>query len=428
MEKKTIIKRLLAGGICALVVAGSFTLGYFTKKWTTSPSVRKAEEVLNLIDKYYVGDPDFDEDVFLTYAVAGSLDVYSEYYSPTAYDQVGLNRQGISKGRLGVSFGNGNSTLIIAVSGNSPAERAGITEGGYITKIKAAEESEFVSVSTYSEFSAQLNKFEKGEPVNIVVSYDGEEKQFTVAKDDYVESYVWYQDDAESFNFARTNGVWTLEKREKPLKSHINEGYAYIRLSSFNGQAASQMSIALGKMKSKGIKKLVLDLCNNGGGYMDILEEISAMLCPGKYGQPVSVVQYKTGEKYEFKMGRNTYDDYSFEKLVILANDGTASASEALIGAVLDYDAQYKKDVARVIVSKNSAGAFRTYGKGIMQTTFELSSGAAVKMTTAKIYWPTSGICIHGKGITPDTDDRVMGVAPSGSASEDAELTAAFGV
>lgn len=427
MNNKIVLKRILAGAICALLVAGSFALGYFVKIWTTSPEARKAEEVLDLIDKYYVGDPDFDEDLFLAYAVAGALDRYSAYYSPADYDQVTLNRQGISKGRLGVSFLADNGTVIASVSGNSPAERAGITEGGRIVKLKP-EGGEFVSFSTYSEFSEELNKYEKGEPLVLGISYDGEVKEFTLAKEDFVESYVWYQDAEESCNFVRTGGVWTLETREKPLKSHVNEGYAYIKFSSFNGQAASQLSVALGKMKSKGIKKLVLDIRGNGGGYMDILEAVASMLCPGKYGQTVALAKYKTGEEYRFKTGRMTYDSYSFEKIVMLANDGTASASEALIGAVLDYDALYEKDVARVIVSQNSAGAFRTYGKGIMQTTFDLSSGSAVKMTTAKTYWPVSNICIHGKGVTPETDERVIGVAPSGSPGEDAELEAAFGV
>ncbi|MBP5308785.1 MAG: hypothetical protein J6Z34_06590 [Clostridia bacterium] len=412
---------IAAGVILALALAGSFTLGFFARQWSLSETARDTLNVLEVIEKNYVGD--FDADEFIRSAVNGSLDRYSAYYTPVEYDEVNLHRSGISQGRVGINF-YGGSNVIYSVTGNSPAERSGITEGGAVVGIKLSEEADYTPVSVYSDFAAVYDTAQKGEAMYLLINYGGTAASFVTSKDDFIESYVWYQNSAESYNFEYNNGKWELAEREKPLKSHVNEGYAYIKLSSFNGAAAVQTEMALEKMRSDGIKKLVLDLRNNGGGYMDILVEIAGRLIPGNDKQVVSSVVYKSGAKYEFSTNNNHYGKYGFEKIVLLGNENTASASEALIGAVLDYDSFYGKNIARVIVSGNAAGSFRTYGKGIMQTTFELSGGRAIKLTTAKIYWPTSGNCIHGKGVTPEIDARVTGVMPVTGA--DAELEAAM--
>ena len=89
----------------------------------------------------------------------------------------------------------------------------------------------------------------------------------------------------------------------------------------------------------------------------------------------------------------------SITDVIVLANDGTASASECLIGALLDYGEKgFSKE--RLILEKNDAGVARTYGKGIMQTTFSLSNGGAFKLTTARMLWPKTKTCIHKTGIT----------------------------
>ena len=420
-SENRLLTRVLAGILCAFALVGAFVLGFFSRQWTLPKAVREAQNVLEIIEKNYVGD--FDEDEFIRSAVQGSLDRYSAYYTPSDYSQVTLHREGVSQGVIGVSFYS-DSNVIYSVSGNSPAERAGISDGGKVVGIKLSAEGEYAPVGSYSEFYSVYAQARRGETFYLKIEYGGEVKEFAVAKGNYIESYVWYQDENGSYNCALDGKEWKLVEREKPLKSHINEGFAYIKLSSFNGAAAEQMELALGKMKENGIKKLVLDLRNNGGGYMDILIEIAGRLIPGKAKQVVSSVVYKSGAKYEFSTTANHYDEYGFERISVLGNEGTASASEALIGAILDYDATNNKNIVRVIVSKASDGTFRTYGKGIMQTTFELAGGSAIKLTTAKIYWPTSGVCIHGTGVTPDTDSRVTGVAPvSGT---DAELEAAM--
>ena len=418
--KKT-LKRILCGSAAVMAVAGAFVLGYFTKVWNTPHAMREIEFVLNTIYKNYDGE--FSETEFIENAVYGSLDPYCAYYAPADYDNVLLQREGINRGRLGISF-SGVTNRISVVSGNSPAERAGITVGGRVVGVKLLSEEEYTEVSDYAGFSAFTEIIEKDVPINLKILYGEEFSEFTVSKGDFVEAYVWYADSEESYNMSLDGDEWKAVKREKTVKEGVREGYAYIKLSSFNAAAATQLKIALSIMKGKGITKLVLDLRGNGGGYMNVLEDVAGLLTPGRGKRTVAVAKYKSGGTYEFFTSGKEYADYNFTKIAVLCNAGTASASEALIGAVLDYDAFENKNIAEVYVSKYTEGVYRTYGKGIMQTTFTSGSGSAVKLTTAHIYWPKSNTLIHGQGITPDTDERVHGVDPV--TGEDAELLAAM--
>ena len=414
-----VLEKAVVAVTVAAVCAGVFTLGYFTKVWTTPPIMRELEYVLEMIEENYIGE--FDREAFIAAAVRGTLDRYSAYYTPSEYDEIELSRDGISTGRLGLSF-SGDSPKVVSVSGNSPAERAGIEVGDVITGIKV-DGGEYTPVEKYSQFNAVCAGIGKEVPFTIRINGADGEREYVIQKEDFIESYVWYQDSLGSYNCTKRDGAWVLSKREKPLKTQIKRGFCYIKLSSFNGAAAEQIRAALGMMKQNGIKKAVLDLRGNGGGYMDILTDIAGCFIPGKNKQLVTEVIYKSGKTYGFYTEKNSYSDYSFESITVLCNGGTASASEALIGAMLDYDESHGKNIVRVIVSKNGA-LESTYGKGIMQTTFTYSSGSAIKLTTAKIFWPVSGTCIHGAGISEKTDERVTAV--SVSATEDAELNFAL--
>lgn len=398
--------KIIAWVIAGAMAAGVFMLGYYTKVWTTPQEINVLEDILGLIEDNYVGD--FDRDAFIHAAVRGTLDMYSAYYSPAEYDEVQLSREGVAQGRIGISFSGGSNT-IYGVSGNSPAERAGVETGGEIVAVKSADGSNETKVENYEEFSDAIAKYSKGEELILTVLYGDEERDYTLAKEDYVESYVWYADASGEYNSVLSGKEWTLEKSKKSPKTQIIEGFAYIKLSHFNGGAAEQMAAALGKMKEAGLTDLILDLRANGGGYMDILTDIAGYLIPGGNSQVVSVARYKSGKEQKFSTNKNRYSDYNYTSITILGDSGTASASEALIGAVLDYDKKENKNIARVIVSKTEERE-ATYGKGIMQTTFQIYGGAAVKLTTAEIRWPVSGICIHGEGVSEKTDERVTAV------------------
>lgn len=131
---------------------------------------------------------------------------------------------------------------------------------------------------------------------------------------------------------------------------------------------------------------------------------------------------YGNGRHERYLAGGNFYGEYLADsEIYVAANGNTASASEALIGAMISYGTIGFDDI--FITDTVGQGSARTYGKGIMQTTFyNRVTGEAAKLTTAQIYWP-NGTCIHGTGIT-----TAMGARPSYAASygeyNDPELTA----
>ena len=144
------------------------------------------------------------------------------------------------------------------------------------------------------------------------------------------------------------------------------------------------------------------------------MSEIASLLCNTQTNNSFICQRYIDNENKVsyFNCKPSKYDEYNFEKIVFLANNNSASASEALMGAVLDYDKQSGANIVNVIVEKSYSGTkevYKTYGKGIMQQTYvNPLTGEAVKLTVAKIYWPISNICIQGSGLTPELDQRIL--------------------
>jgi carboxyl-terminal processing protease len=164
----------------------------------------------------------------------------------------------------------------------------------------------------------------------------------------------------------------------------------------------------LEKFKSNGKSQLILDIRDNGGGYMDVLCEVAGMLVEKESnGQVVSITIDKYGKEKYFNSKNQTYNEYGFKKIVVLANEHTASASEILIGAMLDYDKSNRVSIVLDGHQKNGQTVYKTYGKGIMQTTYANLDSSAVKLTTAKMFWPKSRISIHDKGVTTQTSNKV---------------------
>ena len=141
---------------------------------------------------------------------------------------------------------------------------------------------------------------------------------------------------------------------------------------------------------------------------MDILKTVAAYLCkdaPEKGSFPVSIARDRFGKEEVFAADKNRYQTYLSEntQVYVLANVNTASASEALIGAMLDYGTITYSSIFLTEIN----GAARTYGKGIMQVTYQNAfTGEAVKLTTSTLRWPTSDYCIHETGITPSLPQR----------------------
>lgn len=393
-----------------LAVILSFVGGYFSRYLFDGREASVTKELVDIIGRFgYVFDPDTGEVRELTekdYANAlinGLLDDYSSYYTQEEYSEIIAKSKGNRSG-IGISVYK-DSAVIFKVIGNSPAESAGLKSGDKIISL-TPEGKEKIPVTDDDDISGALDLVKIGEQITVEYERGGETKALTVCKKDYEVSYVTYFDSENSYRF-KTDGDGKLAGVE-----NINDGMsalavdtAYIKLDQFEGGAANQIRSALDYMKKRGRTKLILDLRDNGGGYMSVLTDIAGCLIynGGKTDTLVAVAESKSG-KEEFRASFNAFNT-DITAISVLANENTASASECLIGAMLCYGDCFSKE--NLIIEKNSAGVAKTYGKGIMQTTYGLISGGAFKLTTARVLLPDYKTCIHGVGFIANGNNSV---------------------
>ena len=395
--------------IVALIISVmfSFALGFIVRTLTLDSDLKNAYTLLQKYKQHYY----FDDGDIVTDIENALLDRYSTFYSKEEYDAVKQRAKGESVG-IGIAVVSNTNRIAYTVI-NSPCEKAGVKAGGNIVSV--LDGNEYKPVSTYSDFLEVLNATSLGNSVSFKVDYDGDIQEFTVVKQKYNTSYVVYQDSENCYSYSDANG-----DMERTLKddycSITGKDVAYVKYTAFNGTksglygSSEQLTDALKIFKENGKTKLILDLRDNGGGYMDILCEVASHFINVEDGKKavVSVAVDKNGKKQEFISSKSVYNSYGFEKIVVMCDEGTASASEALIGAMLDYDVN---NIVSVVVSSstlNEQTVYKSYGKGIMQSTFANLDGSAVKLTTAQIYWPISNTTIHNKGITTEISNKVV--------------------
>ena len=154
---------------------------------------------------------------------------------------------------------------------------------------------------------------------------------------------------------------------------------------------------------------------------MEIVREIAGYFCKNtRESKPVvAVADY--GESKEYFRSANRYFEYFQEdsRIMAIADGYSASATEVLLGCMIDYGCLKYEDICL----SDRMGSAKTYGKGIMQTTFPLfGKSGAIKLTTAHLKWPVSGNCIHGRGILPEDGTKTI----SGNYAFDAEIQEAI--
>lgn len=167
----------------------------------------------------------------------------------------------------------------------------------------------------------------------------------------------------------------------------MDDNIGYIRISEFDSVTYDQFKAALDELNSQGMKGVIMDVRDNPGG---LLTSVTAVLDELLSEGIITYTEDKYGNKeYEYSTG-----DGIDIPVVVLTNGSSASAAELFTAALKD------RGVGSVVGET-------TYGKGIVQTTFPLSDGSAVKITTAKYYTP-SGVCIQGVGVEPDYEIKAL--------------------
>lgn len=387
------------------------------------------------IQKYYYEpvDPDDVRAAGLENLSGNVLDIYSRYYTAEEYRSTQASNSG-SRSGIGVSYqlipdgaaeGLEGGVYVASVSGNSPASRAGLRAGERI--ISCACGGEEYAVEDTADFSAFVSARKTGESFTVLTDHGS----YTLAREDYTMSYAFMATADAVYNVVYGSDGRQTEREESDAYAFLPEGTAYMALSQFYGNAPDEIAELFSVYNSLGCERLIFDLRNNGGGYVSAMQQIGSLFVKN-YPQSGHTLAGYAEYKPSSGLGR---EDFAIESVpdsslaadgecylpagssvTVLANNGTASASEALIGVLVSYGIA---DYSDIWVSDLSEGYLdytgtaekncRTYGKGIMQSTFVYYTGEALKLTVAKIYWP-NGVCIHDRGIG---EEQGCNVAPA---------------
>ena len=375
-EKKSFRSGLLCGLLLACLVIGSVYIGsrvyvklvyegaQKTDAEARDPVVNastsnKMQVVKDTIEEYYLEDVDEDKMRDGIYAgIVESLgDPYSAYYSQEELEQLRQQTEGIYYG-IGAYIGKDATTGLPMITGTiegTPAEASGLQYGDLICEVdgQSVEGMENTDV-------VLLIKGDEGTKVRVTVYREGEA--------DYLD-----------FDIARA-------KIESPTvyQEMLDDDIGYIQIMEFDDVTLDQFTEALAVCKGSDMKGLILDLRNNPGGNVSTVTEIARQILPKGL---IVYTEDKDGERVEYSCdGENELQ----VPLVVLVNNGSASASEILAGAIKDYN-------------KGTLLGTTTFGKGIVQRIIPLTDGSALKLTVSSYFTP-KGNNIHKVGIEPDEE------------------------
>jgi len=308
----------------------------------------KLDEVLDFVGDYYVDSVDWNETS--KGAIEGllrTLDPHSVYFTRAEVQRNEENFQGRYQG-IGIQFDiiDGYVTVISVIPG-SPSEEVGLQAGDQIIKINGKEAKNI----TMAQVPKRL-KGPRGSKVTVTIKRPSLKKPFDVV----------------------------IVRAEIPIVTintyfKVDSLTGYVWLNRFASTTADELEQALLSLEKQGIKRLILDLRDNGGGFLRQAVRVAAKFIPGH-----RKVVYTRGRISRFDDDFYT-DDFGYTKsrtypLIVLIDGGTASASEIVAGAIQDYDRGLLVGVT-------------TFGKGLVQNEFELNDGSRVRLTVSKYYTPS---------------------------------------
>ncbi len=343
-------------------------------------------EALSSVNNYYYEKDEVDFDKLVDYAIDGMLnalpDKFSHYVSPQMMEDEKIEMSG-EYGGLGMEVAwdrDMKAVEIVAPMYGTPAWRAGLKAGDKIVEI----DGKAVSEMTFMEAVKML----RGKPGTKVV----------------IKVYREGVDDLLTFEIIREKIV-IVAVREGILDTG-GAKIGYVKITRFMDKTYSELRDVVQDLLDKGVEAMILDLRDNPGGYLDQAVRVAGMFLDE--GTIVSVRDFEGNEEYYKVSGSEIVKinkfgtkviarkDLSVSRdidLVVLANKGSASGSEIVIGAL--------KDNGRAVVIGE-----RTFGKGSVQSGIPLSNGGLLYLTTAHYITP-SGRDIHGQGIEPDIEVKM---------------------
>ena len=382
-------KKWIISGISILLVTNMLSIYIGSTKLVSLPNgqivtrkevgeFQKIFQIKDQLHKYYALGEVKDE-VLADGAVKGMTasleDPYTTFMNKKDYDSFSSTMQGTYSGVGIVVEAKEDKILVVSTFDGSPAKNAGILPNDQIVKVEGTAVS-----GKNLDAAVTLIKGKDGTDVTVSLYRDGK-GEFDVK--------------------LKRQKITTPNIKAQVLDNNIG----YIQMNMFDANTGKEFGSKLAELKAKNIKGLVLDLRQNGGGYLDQCVEVTSNFV--KKGDTVVYTIDKNNKRdVETSIGGIAYG----MKLVVLVDGNTASASEVFSGAIRDYKA------GTIVGTK-------TFGKGIVQTTLpDRIDGSALKVTTSKYYSPL-GININKLGITPDTIiEDVDAVKNKGDINKDKQL------
>lgn len=353
--------KYLLPAIGIMLVAAALTAQNRSKKRTMTPQakLRFAEYAIN---NYYVDS--VDENKLVEDAIQGmleKLDPHSAYTNKEETQELTEPLDGNFSG-IGIQFNMQKDTLyVIQTIAGGPSERVGIVPGDRIISVN---DTSIAGKKMRNTDIMKRLRGPKGTKVNVTVKRRGTPQpiEFRITRDDI----PLYSIDASYM---------------------ADDETGYIRLSRFARSSYKEYVDAVAKLKKQGMKQLIIDLTDNGGGYLDIAAQLA-----NEFLQKGEMIVYTEGRSQPRQEIHATGSgNFREGKVVFMVNQFSASASEILSGAVQDWD-------RAVIVGR------RTFGKGLVQRPLPFGDGTMMRLTVARYYTP-SGRCIQKPYTNGDRDD-----------------------
>ena len=337
----------------------------------TYEELKTFSEVLNQVQRHYVDETKTKE--LVQGAIRGmlsTLDPHSAYMTPEMYKEMQVETKG-EFGGVGIQIGvKENRLAVIAPIEGTPAQRAGIKAGDFIVKVNDETTKDLTLMD-----AVQKMRGPKGTKVNLTIQRDGtpDPLLFTLMRD-------------------------TI--KIESVKSKIIDNLGYVRLTQFQEATGRDLAKAIKQFREQKVQGAILDLRNNPGGLLTAAVDVSEQFLPN--GKLVVFTKNREGKKDEWLA--KSKDQMDELPMIILVNEGSASASEIVAGALQDW---------------GRAGIVGTtsFGKGSVQTILPLGDGSGLRLTTAKYYTP-KGRSIQSTGITPDIVVKIPAPAKDGKPVE----------
>lgn len=356
-------KRKWIGWTIAIVLITNILTMFGTTSFITSAqgntvgNFGKLFEIRSQLYKYYDGP--INDSTLVEGAIKGMTsslnDPYTVFMNKKEFEEFNVQTQGNYSG-VGIQVAAKDSNIVVMdVFDNSPSKKAGIIKNDIIEKVNGT------SVS-----GKDLDK-----AVSLMKGQENTEVTLTL-----------YRESKGNFD--------VKVKRQKidiaTVKGEmLQDNVGYIQVSMFDENTAKNFKDQLNKLKSQGMKSLIIDLRDNPGGLLDQCVDMVSNFVPSGKVIVSTVDKYNNKKEYKSKGG-----DFTNLPLTVLTNGNSASASEIFSGAIRDYK------IGTLVGEK-------TYGKGVVQTILDTGSGTALKVTISKYYTP-NGENIHKKGIKPNVE------------------------